>query len=324
MTAIADLPDIRPSLLLDFANSGRVDPRIQCTRASAATCFGPDGKLRTVAANVPRIDYDPVTGKCLGLLAEEARTNLALHSGSIGVIPGAWSATRCTLSTVGNVISPVGTSAAKMVPDGTGSPYSTCLTASAGDGVSISGSIFVKSSGASKVQIDFIAVGGFSGIRCVLNFADGTIAAGSQGAAKVEKFADGWFRIHAYGASSNGTVNSFRITNPDATAGESNSFYFTGAQVELGAFPTSYIPTEGTAVTRAADIPTIPAHQLSAFGTLLGKYSKAGWKHTSVKPVGDIDLSKRIDTGAPVSDHIERVVLYPRQLTAAQITRLTA
>lgn len=80
MSVIADLPDIRPSLLLDFANSGRVDPRIQCIRASAATCCGPDGKLRTVAANVPRIDYDPVTGKCLGLLVEEARTNLWLNS----------------------------------------------------------------------------------------------------------------------------------------------------------------------------------------------------------------------------------------------------
>lgn len=80
MTAIANLPDLRPSLLLDFANSGRVDPRMQSTRASAATCFGPDGKLRTVAANVPRIDYDPVTGSCLGLLLEEARTNLWLNS----------------------------------------------------------------------------------------------------------------------------------------------------------------------------------------------------------------------------------------------------
>lgn len=80
MTAIANLPDFRPSLLLDFANSGRVDPRIQCTRASTATCFGPDGKLRTVAANIPRIDYDPATGKRLGLLVEEARTNLWLNS----------------------------------------------------------------------------------------------------------------------------------------------------------------------------------------------------------------------------------------------------
>lgn len=102
MTAIADLPDIRPSLLLDFANSGRVDPRIECTRASSATCWGPDGKLRTVAANVPRIDYDPVTGKCLGLLVEGPCSNMVINNdtsgavvgvlGSGGALPTGWSA----------------------------------------------------------------------------------------------------------------------------------------------------------------------------------------------------------------------------------------
>lgn len=99
MTAITNLPDLRPSLLLDFANSGRVDPRIQCTRASSATCFGPDGRLRTVAANVPRIDYDPVTGTCKGLLIEEARTNYIPNNtmqgavvGSPGTTPTGWSA----------------------------------------------------------------------------------------------------------------------------------------------------------------------------------------------------------------------------------------
>lgn len=102
MTAIANLPDIRPSLLLDFANSRRVDPRIQCTRGSSATCWGPDGRLRTVPANVPRIDFDPVTGKCRGLLVEDARTNLVKNNstagavvgviGSGGALPTGWSA----------------------------------------------------------------------------------------------------------------------------------------------------------------------------------------------------------------------------------------
>ncbi|WP_417283868.1 hypothetical protein, partial [Comamonas sp.] len=89
MTVIADLPSIRPSLLLDFANAGRVDPRIQCVRASTATCIGRDGKRRTVAANVPRIDYDPMTGKCLGLLREEARTNILTNSVFSGAVSGA-------------------------------------------------------------------------------------------------------------------------------------------------------------------------------------------------------------------------------------------
>ena len=63
MTVIENYPAMRPSLMLDFANSRRVHPLIQCLRASKATCFGPDGKLRTVESNVPRIDHDPLTGK---------------------------------------------------------------------------------------------------------------------------------------------------------------------------------------------------------------------------------------------------------------------
>lgn len=76
MSVIADLPDIRPSLLLDFANSGRVHPLIQSTRASTATCYGPDGKLRTLAANVPCIDYDQATGRSLGLFVGRGFSNI--------------------------------------------------------------------------------------------------------------------------------------------------------------------------------------------------------------------------------------------------------
>ena len=43
----ADLPDIRPSLLLDFANSKTLDPRITFTRGSTATYW--DGKTTTKA-----------------------------------------------------------------------------------------------------------------------------------------------------------------------------------------------------------------------------------------------------------------------------------
>lgn len=56
------MPTIRPSLLLDFANSRSVDPRITFTRASTATRTNDRGLIETVKANVPRIDFDPVSG----------------------------------------------------------------------------------------------------------------------------------------------------------------------------------------------------------------------------------------------------------------------
>ncbi|WP_216361023.1 hypothetical protein, partial [Comamonas thiooxydans] len=59
MATIVNLPDLRPSLLLDFANSRQVDPRVTFARASAATRWNAVGALETVPAGVPRIDHDP-------------------------------------------------------------------------------------------------------------------------------------------------------------------------------------------------------------------------------------------------------------------------
>lgn len=183
MTAITNLPDLRPSLLLDFANSGRVDPRIQCTRASSATCFGPNGKLRTVAANVPRIDYDPVTGKCLGLLVEEQRTNLWLNSATAVAQSFAVTTQAYTLSFEG------------------------------------SGSIALT--------------GAYSG-----NSSAGTLQSGR--------------RTLTFTASS-GALSC-------TPSGDVRN-----VQLEAGAFPTSYIPTAASAVTRATDTVYMSGINLSSW-----------------------------------------------------------
>lgn len=68
-------PAIRPSLRLDFINCARLDPRITFTRASGAGRFNAQGVYEWLPADQPRIDFDPVTGECRGLLIEEQRTN---------------------------------------------------------------------------------------------------------------------------------------------------------------------------------------------------------------------------------------------------------
>jgi hypothetical protein len=50
------------------------------TRASTATYFDINGLLATAAVDEPRIDYDPATLACRGLLIEDQRTNLLLSS----------------------------------------------------------------------------------------------------------------------------------------------------------------------------------------------------------------------------------------------------
>ncbi len=74
------MPFIRPSLLLDFANSESVDVRVTFSRASSAMRVNRNGFLESVAANVPRIEYDRLTGLCQGLLIEESRTNQLTYS----------------------------------------------------------------------------------------------------------------------------------------------------------------------------------------------------------------------------------------------------
>lgn len=53
---------------------------VTLTRASSATRTNSLGVIESVAANVPRIDYDPVTLSVIGILVEEQRTNLLLNS----------------------------------------------------------------------------------------------------------------------------------------------------------------------------------------------------------------------------------------------------
>lgn len=89
---------VRPALLLPFAQSGTVDPRITFTRASSGTYFNSQGVLTTAAANVPRIDFDPATGRCLGLLIEEGRTNSATNNTGAGAVISTTIASQSILS----------------------------------------------------------------------------------------------------------------------------------------------------------------------------------------------------------------------------------
>ena len=79
----------RPTLDLNFAkNKSLIDTisgrnLVTFTRsqtARGATYVGADGLIKTAAANEPRFDHNPTTGESLGLLVEEARTNLITYS----------------------------------------------------------------------------------------------------------------------------------------------------------------------------------------------------------------------------------------------------
>ena len=59
--------------------TGKAQNLITFTRSTTGTYLGSDGLLKSAAINEARIEYD-ASGNCLGLLVEEARTNLMTQS----------------------------------------------------------------------------------------------------------------------------------------------------------------------------------------------------------------------------------------------------
>ncbi|UUE95347.1 phage head spike fiber domain-containing protein [Comamonas thiooxydans] len=254
MSVIADLPDIRPSLLLDFANSRRVDPRIQFTRASSATCFGPDGLLRTVGVGVPRIDYDPATKACLGLLIEESRTNLIRQSaGDSDKAP--WNK-GVNLTRVGGALAPDGTNSA--------TTYSAYAVGNAyiGQSHQRAANTTYTASCYARLRSGSVPTGG--GIITVDYNADGNPAEfervilpfeGSGISSEWKRFSLTFSNVSAY------TASTYFCT--DFNPGTEIDLW--GCQLEVGSFRTSYIPTTDSEVTRAADYAEISGSSFSSW-----------------------------------------------------------
>lgn len=255
MSVIPDLPDIRPSLLMDFANSRRVHPLLQCTRASTATCYGPDGRLRTVAANVPRIDFDPATGRCLGLLAEEARTNILLQSGDVSAAP--WSGSAADNGDVEAGLD--GVAVRGWRKDGSNNNRQQTLAGAAQGSLAVS---FVAWNKGRTGLISFAITdtAGSVYFRGTVDTVTGAVTTYTNTVAATV----------AVTVANAVVIVRTTFTNPATgirlyfypgkfDVADSTVSFFSMAQVEVGNSSTSYIATTGAAVTRALDSIVIPA-----------------------------------------------------------------
>nr|WP_279085938.1 hypothetical protein [Comamonas thiooxydans] len=255
MANILNLPDLRPSLLLDFANSRMVDPRVTFTRASAATRWNAVGMLETVPAGVPRIDHDPATGKCLGLLVEGARTNLRTNSrqptASMGTVLGTSTA-----------IAPDGLAVTSIEDDPatSGEHYVNDLAVAVTTGQTFAQSVFVKAMPGAERQVVLRVAGSVAGSQSLaFNVSDTACSATSAPSYPygIQKCLNGWWRIWiSYTAASDVPAATFRVqlykNNASVYQGEAGKGLFLfGRQVEAGSSPTSYIPTGASVATRA-------------------------------------------------------------------------
>lgn len=264
---------IRPSLLLDFANSKVLDPRVTFTRASTATYFDRFGIMKTAAANEPRFDHNPVTGESLGLLIEEQRTNLLTYSEDFS--NAAWVKTNSTVSS-NVVVAPDGTlTGDKLIEDTSTSLHLTqqAITTSA---TTYTVSVYAKEAG--RTQFRFSSNFGMApGAQFDLSAVTATVL-GTTTLATITHVGNGWYRCTATGTVSAGSdVTQILLGTGNSYTGDGTSgIYIWGAQLEAGAFPTSYIPTTSAQVTRSADIASMTGTNFSSWyradeGTLYGE-----------------------------------------------------
>jgi len=202
-------------------------------------------------ADVPRIEYD-ADGNVLGLLVEESRTNLVTYSEDFEQ----WVDVNTDL-TENAIEAPDGTTTAtKLIADtATGQHRRDYLsTYSAG---TYTFSIFAKVGGYNYLELRLGGDGVYVDIR------DGSLGGASAGiTTSYEDVGNGWKRIaitHSAGANDTVRINVVETSEQrDFTGDGTSGIYIWGAQLEAGAFPTSYIPTAGATATRSADVASIP------------------------------------------------------------------
>ena len=276
------------SLDLNFAATKNLGPLVTFTRASSATYVGSDGLIKTATTNEPRFDHNPTTGESLGLLVEDQRTNLATNSESLTL----GFTQQNTTVTSDATAAPDGTTTADLSVPNTTSASHASFRANITFAVSTSYalSVFVKPSGYTAFQLSFTS--GFNNTNAWANFIlvdGGSLGfAGTSGTATIQALSNGWYRcslVATSGASaaSGGpaliVLDSNRNGRDPFFAGNGTSgIYLWGAQLEAGAFPTSYIPTTTAAATRSADVASITGSAFSSWyrqdeGTMFARYS---------------------------------------------------
>jgi hypothetical protein len=294
--------------------SGSLDSRITFTRASTATFFNSSGVLTSASNDVARFDYNPATLAPLGLLIEESRTNLLTYSADFG--DAAWSKSETNVST-NSTLAPDGTTSADTLTPSTNNAGHTFsrLGIITGAGT-FTDSLFIKPNGYNFV-VSSADTGGF----VIFDLSNGTINSTSGGATgTITAVGNGWYRCVATRTTTGAATIQYQIRIAAGTfsyAGDGTSGLFVwGAQLEAGAFPTSYIPTTTTALTRAADVAsvgTLTPWYNAVEGTIYAEYSLSAISTTAAQTavfISDNTSNNRnnIRTSGPSSNNAGVVV----------------
>lgn len=235
------------------------------TRASSKTALMANGSVVSFASGVPAITDQ-------GILIEQASTNLVLWSGTF--TNAAW--------TLGNS---AGIAAVSILgPDGNLGAYSLTRNTSAttyftqASLTTTASSTYTQFFIAKAGALNWIAISAQStpNAFAYFNLSTGTVGTVGAGATAFTpvKLANGFWlcAIKWTAATTSDTARVFLAPADNTTTftagNNTDNVYLWGSQAENLAFPTSYIPTTSSAVTRAADVASVGGLSLSSAYTL--------------------------------------------------------
>jgi hypothetical protein len=228
---------------------------LDVTRATTATRVNSSGLIESVASNVPRLDYS--NGSCPSILVEPQRTNLLLRSEEFE--SAAWGKVTASV-TANTTTAPDGTLNADLLTPNAVTFGLIQQTANITANVPNTFSVYAKYNGISSFQLQTrdnannanFAIVNFDILTGVVLMAPSTSGAYSNASATIESVGNGWYRLSLTSTSNISVTSRFRLVS-DLSDGI-NGYFIWGAQLEAGAYPTSYIPTTSASVTRNADV----------------------------------------------------------------------
>jgi hypothetical protein len=282
--------------------------------------------------NVPRLTYE---NGCPSLLLEKQSTNV--NTWSEDLTNAAWNKYYASINS-NAITSPDGTQNADKVVE---SPLPVTAfhyvesTNYISNGATYTVSCFLKKA---EREFGYIGVYTTQSSQIRVNLTTGTIV-GTVGTwidTKIENFGNGWYRvIGTFTASS----TTYFFTGPalDATTltyiGDGTSgIHVWGAQIEQSSYPTSYIPTTSTSVTRLADScykTGISSLIGQTEGTLFVDINPKDFQAASYIGISDGSATNRIILGFESSGNANSGILYtfglvsfPNTFTANRDQRL--
>ncbi|WP_156816429.1 phage head spike fiber domain-containing protein [Oceanimonas smirnovii] len=238
---------------------------VDFSRASGATGINKSGELVTLENDQPVIGPD-------GLSVFGSTTNLALWSENFGEsVWGPRYGSTININTA-EITDPYGTNLANKhvnTDTNTAGSYIALPNSFAKDNTVYCASVFVKRGSQQTAAITIYSKLSTND-RAVLNldYDTGVVSVNSVGSVTdaiggVVTYANGWYRVWLSanmlaGGSGAGVRFAPSIWSVPAEVGSEYGYIF-GAQLEEGRYPSPYIKTEGSAVTRSPDIVSIPA-----------------------------------------------------------------